>query len=229
MRLRLLSVPVAAAALLILAGCATGTSGAGSAAAPAPAQSSASAQANGACDYPAAAGAAKDVEAPPTEPTETGQVKAVIHTSVGDIGVTLAANTAPCTVNSFLSLAKQGYFDDTSCHRLTTSGIRVLQCGDPTGKGTGGPGYTIPDELSGSETYPVGTLAMAKTTAPNSGGSQFFLVWGDTPLPPEYTVFGMMDEAGIAAVQKVGEAGTADGGADGAPKTPVTITGVTIG
>ena len=109
-----------------------------------------------------------------------------------------------------MSLAEQGYFDATPCHRLTTQGIFVLQCGDPTGTGTGGPGYSFDDELSGDETYPAGTLAMANA-GPNTNGSQFFIVYEDTQLPPAYAVFGTVDEAGIKIVQEVAEKGTDTG------------------
>lgn len=196
---------------------------------PAPAEQSSSAPPadTATCAYPAdAMGAAKPVDAPPGEPVATGNVSAAIATSVGDLNVVLDGKVRPCTVNSFLSLAKQGYFDDTSCHRLTTDGIWVLQCGDPTGTGTGGPGYSFADELTGQETYPAGTLAMANA-GPNTNGSQFFVVYKDSPLPPAYAVFGQLDSASIRVVQKVAAGGTDNGGPDGAPKTPVTITGVT--
>ncbi|MDN4175083.1 peptidylprolyl isomerase [Nocardioides sp. SOB77] len=170
--------------------------------------------------------AAKEVELPPSRATVSGTVTGTITTSVGDIGLELDADKAPCTVGSFVSLAEQEYFDDTTCHRLTTAGILVLQCGDPTATGTGGPGYTVPDEIEGDETYPDGTLAMANTGAPDSGGSQFFIVYGDTPLDPAYTVFGTVDEAGLKVVQEAAKAGT---GPDGvAPATPVDIESVTI-
>ena len=111
-------------------------------------------------------------------------------TSVGDLTATLDADTTPCTVGSFVSLAEQGYFDGTSCHRLTTQGIYVLQCGDPTGTGTGGPGYSFADELSGKEKYPAGTLAMANA-GPNTNGSQFFITHGPQPhLDGRHSVFG---------------------------------------
>ena len=146
------------------------------------------------------------------------------------MGIELDADRTPCTVNNFLSLAEQGYFDDTQCHRLTTQGIYVLQCGDPTASGMGGPGYTIPDEVDGSEKYGPGVLAMAKTQYPDSGGSQFFMVYDDSPsLPPQYTVFGTIDEAGVALLEEIAAKGTADGGPDGAPKEEVTISGVTVG
>jgi len=105
----------------------------------------------------------------------------------------------------------------------------VLQCGDPTATGTGGPGYTIPDELSGEETYPAGTLAMAKTPYPDSGGSQFFMVYEDTPLPPNYTVFGTVDPEGVEVLREIAEKGTANGGPDGPPTETVELESVTAG
>jgi peptidyl-prolyl cis-trans isomerase B (cyclophilin B) len=186
------------------------------------------------CDYPRdAQGAARQVDPPPATPTVSGTVDATIATTAGILDATLDAEKTPCTVSSFVSLAEQGYFDNTPCHRLTTARtqIFVLQCGDPTGTGTGGPGYTIPDELSGTETYGPGTLAMAKTNQPDSGGSQFFIVYQATPLPPDYTVFGHISAAGVKAVQKVAAEGTdnAFGDGDGHPKEKVTITKVTTG
>ena len=139
--------------------------------------------------------------------------------------MTLDAEGAPCTVNSFLSLAEQEYFDDTDCHRLTTEGIFVLQCGDPTGTGSGGPGYSFADELDGSETYPAGTLAMANA-GPDTNGSQFFVVYDDSSLPADYTVFGALDEASTKTVADIAEKGTDSGASDGAPKEKVTIESV---
>ena len=182
--------------------------------------------ASGECSYPAdGRPAAKAVDAPEADPAVSGEVPVTIATSVGDLSVTLDADAAPCTTHSFLSLAEQGYFDGTSCHRLTTQGIFVLQCGDPTGTGTGGPGYSFADELSGDETYEAGTLAMANA-GPDTNGSQFFVVYADTQLPPSYTVFGHLDEASVAVVAEVAAAGTESGAADGAPKTPVTLESV---
>ncbi len=181
----------------------------------------------GACTYPSDGSAAK-VKAPPVTPAHSGEVGVTVKTSVGDLGFTLDADKAPCTVNSFLSLAEQGYFDGTTCHRLTVSdGFEVLQCGDPTGTGTGGPGYSFADELSGSETYGAGTLAMANA-GPNTNGSQFFVVYGDTGLPPSYTVFGTVDQAGLAAIEKAAAAGVTpqNGPEDGTPVTPVKIESV---
>jgi peptidyl-prolyl cis-trans isomerase B (cyclophilin B) len=173
---------------------------------------------------------AKEVDPPSSTATMTGQVTGTITTNLGDLDITLDADKTPCTVNSFVSLAKQGYFDSTSCHRLTTQGIYVLQCGDPTGTGAGGPGYSFKDELSGQETYPSGTLAMANA-GPDTNGSQFFIVYDDTPLPASYTVFGSVGPDGVSLVKKVAKAGTnnANGMGDGAPNKAVEIQSVAIG
>ncbi|MFE3327163.1 peptidylprolyl isomerase [Streptomyces sp. NPDC059176] len=155
-----------------------------------------------------------------------------LKTTQGDVVVRMDAAKTPHTVNSFKHLADKGYFDNTKCHRLTTQGIFVLQCGDPKGDGTGGPGYTIPDEnltalgkagSDGNVTYPAGTVAMANTGQPHSGGSQFFLVYEDSKLPPSYTPFGTIDAAGLKAVKDVAEAGVDGGAADGAPKKAVLV------
>lgn len=187
----------------------------------------------------AAAGQSEQPELPEAEPAYDGEVPVSFSTSIGDFGATLDASVAPCTVNSFASLAEQGYFDGTSCHRMTVmTGFEVLQCGDPTGSGSGGPGYTIPDELDGapeagadgSAVYPAGTLAMAKAQAPDSGGSQFFMVYGDTQLAPEYTVFGTVDDAGVAAIREAAAAGVTpvSGPQDGQPVTPIDLESVTL-
>lgn len=183
-----------------------------------------------ACQYQSGAEAAREVEPPADTAAYEGQVPVTIETSVGDIEASLDADAAPCTVNSFTSLASQGYFDDTTCHRLTTEGIFVLQCGDPDASGMGGPGYSFADELSGDETYGAGTLAMANA-GPETNGSQFFIVYGDTPLPPSYTVFGSVSEEGVGIVEKVAEDGADDsnGPGDGAPNTPVDIEFVEVG
>ena len=173
-------------------------------------------------------GAVRDVDVPPADPTVSGHPVATIATSAGDITVTLDAEKTACTTNSFASLASQQYFDDTQCHRLTTSGIYVLQCGDPSATGMGGPGYRFADETDGTETYPAGTVAMANTGQPVSNGSQFFLVYEDSMLPPSYTVFGQMDDAGLQVVKDIAAKGGEGGIPDGAPAEPVTITSVTV-
>jgi len=180
------------------------------------------------CDYPDAGPAPdKEVAKPSTEAPQLGEVPLTINTNAGDVKVTLDSTATPCTVNSFRSLAEQGYFDGTSCHRLTTpaSGISVLQCGDPTGSGMGGPGYTFADELTGDETYGAGTLAMANA-GPDTNGSQFFIVYGDSPLDANYTVFGKVDPASLEIVEDIAAKGTETGAPDGAPKEPVTIESV---
>ena len=179
------------------------------------------------CDYPAdGAGAAKEVDPPSTEAPNTGDMAVTIATTVGDLKATLGREATPCTVNSFLSLAEQGYFDDTTCHRMTTAGIFVLQCGDPTGTGSGGPGYSFADELAGTETYEAGTLAMANA-GPNTNGSQFFVVYADSPLPASYNVFGHVDDAAVKTVEDVAKQGVAGGQGDGAPEEDVIISSVT--
>lgn len=155
-----------------------------------------------------------------------------LKTSAGDINFAMDAAKTPQTVNSFKSLADKGFFDNTKCHRLTSGGIFVLQCGDPQGTGMGGPGYTIADENldslgkpneQGQVIYPAGTVAMANTGQPGSGGSQFFLVYKDSPLAPSYTPFGKIDAAGLKVLEEIAKVGTADGGQDGAPKNEVKI------
>ena len=179
-----------------------------------------------ACDYPdeTQVPASKDVDKPPADATVSGEVAVTFDTSVGTFDATLDADSAPCTVNSFVSLADQGYFDGTTCHRLTTEGIFVLQCGDPDGTGGGSPGYTFADELDGTETYGPGTLAMANRGA-DTNGSQFFIVYEETPLPSSYTVFGTVDEPTVELVRGVAANGTTPQ-FDGTPNTPVDISAV---
>lgn len=220
----------------LLAGCGGGSSSttAQDGDAPSPSPSGSSSTSGISCDYPdAPQGRTGNVSKPPSTPDVSGHVSVTMSTTIGDLKATLDADAAPCTVSSFVSLARQGFFDKSPCHRLTTAASRiyVLQCGDPTGSGTGGPGYTIPDELSGQEKYVPGTLAMANTGQPNTGGSQFFVVYRTTPLPPQYTVFGQLGAAGLARVQKAAAQGSDDayGQGDGHPKVPVTIDTVTVG
>jgi len=197
----------------------------------------------GDCQYPASQDkASKPVNPPRTGkvPTDPAQVSASMSTNQGNIGLQLDNAKSPCTVNSFASLAQQGFFNDTPCHRLTTSGgLSVLQCGDPTGQGTGGPGYQFANEYPTNQfqpddpklqqpvTYPRGTLAMANA-GPGTNGSQFFLVYKDSQLPPNYTVFGTIDETGLATLDKIAAAGTADGGQDGKPKDDVQIKSILL-
>jgi peptidyl-prolyl cis-trans isomerase B (cyclophilin B) len=153
---------------------------------------------------------------------------ATLTTNCGTIVVALDGKHAPRTVNSLAFLAGKGYFDDTVCHRLTTSGIFVLQCGDPTGTGAGGPGYELPDENLKGAQYPAGTVAMANA-GPDTGGSQFFFVYDDTRLPPAYTPFGEV-VTGLDVLRNIAAAGSDDsnGPGDGAPVQPVVIESFTV-
>nr|WSZ18593.1 peptidylprolyl isomerase [Streptomyces canus] len=156
-----------------------------------------------------------------------------LATTCGEIDIALKASAAPHTVNSFDFLANKGFFDHTKCHRLTTNGIYVLQCGDPTGSGSGGPGYTIPDEnlkdkSLKSNVYPAGTVAMANTGQAHTGGSQFFLVYQDSQLPPSYTPFGTISESGMKVLKKIAAAGESTGAGDGAPNATVVINKATV-
>jgi peptidyl-prolyl cis-trans isomerase B (cyclophilin B) len=183
------------------------------------------------CDYPSdGQEPAREVEAPSAEAPSEGEVAATITTNFGDIGLTLSAGTTPCTVHSFVSLAEQGFYDDTPCPRIgDQEGFGILQCGDPTGTGAGGAGYSFADELSGDETYPAGTLAMANA-GPDTNGSQFFLVFRDSQFPPSYTVFGTIDDAGLEVLDAIAKEGNdnAHPAGGGAPNKDVTIEKVTI-
>ncbi|MCL2533248.1 MAG: peptidylprolyl isomerase [Nocardiaceae bacterium] len=196
------------------------------------------------CTYTPAGDPAKPNNPPRADGIDTTvkTVSASMETTQGNIGLTLDNADSPCTVNSFASLAGQGYFDGTTCHRLTTSdSLKVLQCGDPTGTGAGGPGYQFANEFPTDQyaaddpmaqmpvDYKRGTLAMANA-GPGTNGSQFFLVYGDSQLPPQYTVFGTIDETGLQTIEKVAAAGD-DGSMSaggGKPNLPVDITSVRL-
>jgi peptidyl-prolyl cis-trans isomerase B (cyclophilin B) len=266
-RRRLIAVVVTVGAVVVVVGgiYAIVTAGSGSTAAassssaPPTTPTKPAVTSKGPCKYTttpsAPAPAGKDVGLPddPAKTPNTGTAQVTLHTSAGDIPLTLDRAEAPCTVQSVLHLVTKKYFDNTPCHRITDypkpNPLFVLQCGDPTGAGTGGPGYTIPDEKpktlkaapsttpvpAGQEApvvYPAGTLAMANSGQPNSGGSQFFLVYADSQLPPDYTVFGTVSASGLTVLNNIAKAGITPGTDpnsgqatpnDGKPKTPVTI------
>ena len=178
------------------------------------------------CVYTPKPPAARHVGLPPAKPDSKATYQATINTNRGAIVIDLLNSRATCTVNSFVFLAGKGYFNNTHCHRLTTSGIYVLQCGDPTGTGTGGPGYEFGDENLTGATYTAATVAMANA-GPNTNGSQFFLVYANSTLSPAYTPFGEV-LSGLNILQQVAKAGTSNGGGDGPPKEKVVIEGVTI-
>jgi peptidyl-prolyl cis-trans isomerase B (cyclophilin B) len=198
------------------------------------------------------AAAAKKVSVPPTAPNYKAAYTASINTNLGPIDINLLNSKATCTVNSFVHLATAGYFNASQCHRVTNAnGLYVLQCGDPYAKastkltcsqaanspGTGGPGYEFASEnlptgasSAGTVTYKAGTVAMANSGSSDTNGSQFFLVYKDSTLGPDYTPFGTIT-SGLDILQKVANAGTSctySGPGDGAPKEKVIINSVTI-
>jgi cyclophilin family peptidyl-prolyl cis-trans isomerase len=147
--------------------------------------------------------------------------QAVLHTSEGDITVELYAADAPQTVNNFLFLAGDGFYDDVIFHRVIPG--FMVQGGDPTGTGRGGPGYQFRDETHSKTSYKRGTLAMANS-GPNTNGSQFFIMHADYGLPNQYTIFGEVTD-GLDVVDTIADATT---GAQDRPADPVTIDSVTI-
>ena len=168
-----------------------------------------------------------------------GTVNVTLHTNQGDIPVTMDRSKSPCTVNAIESLAKQGFYDDTVCHRLTTEGIFVRQCGDPSGTGKGGPGFTFKDEYpsnsvsdsdkEGTFNYKRGTLAMANS-GEDTNGSQFFLVYKDSPLPPKYNVFGSISDDGLKTIDGIADKGAKpqDESGNTAPNEEVKITSAAV-
>ena len=184
------------------------------------------------CEYSLSGTAARPVAPPPSTGVSTsGTISYVLSMTNGAVTITLDRAMAPCTVNSFVSLAEQGYFDDTKCHRLADSGIFILQCGDPSGTGKGGPGYEFANETDGTETYTEGVVAMANG-GPGSNGSQFFLVWADsTSLDKKrhFTIFGHMDKGSRDVVASMAEEGQDGSNRDGTgrPNNPCEISSVT--
>lgn len=197
------------------------------------------------CSYTAATPVARKVSFPPATPDYTASYQATINTNLGKITFDLLNSKATCTVNSFVHLAEAGYFNNTQCHRLVTSGIYVLQCGDPTATattkltcsttsniGAGTPGYDFASENLTGAKYPAGTVAMANEGTATSNGSQFFIVYKDSTsgLTASYTPFATVS-SGLGIVQNVAKDGyscqyASAGG--GAPKKKVIIDSVTI-
>jgi peptidyl-prolyl cis-trans isomerase B (cyclophilin B) len=184
------------------------------------------------CEYEPTGDAAKSVRPPsPTGVVTSGAIGYDLEMTEGTVRITLDPVRAPCTVHSFESLADQGFFDATKCHRLVDSGIFLFQCGDPTGTGRGGPGYTFADELDGTESYTKAVIAMANAGA-NTNGSQFFLVYRDSTAldkTPSYTVFGEVDPSGIGILERMaveGQDGSNPAGG-GRPNNPSEIIKVT--
>ncbi|MEV0154518.1 peptidylprolyl isomerase [Micromonospora sp. NPDC050686] len=184
----------------------------------------------------------KDVGLPPGQQSTSGTQTMTLDTNLGPITAKVDRSKVPCTAGSFTHLASKNFFDNSKCHRLVTQGIKVLQCGDPsvTGKGwrqtdgTGGPSYRLAEENLPTDkrpAYPEGVIAMANNGDPGSTGSQFFIVWGDSQLDPNYTVLGTIT-GGMDVVQQVAKAG--DDGAfaqqagGGHPKKEIVIKKLTM-
>lgn len=212
-------IPLIAGAALLLAGC---SSTAPSGAAPAAAGTTT-------CTYTASGEAAKKVDVPPTAASTVGVATLTVNMRGGAVTITGDRSRTPCTLNALESLAKQGYFDGTECHRLADAGMQMVQCGDPTATGRGGPGFRFADETDPGMTYPAGAVAMANA-GPDTNGSQFFIVYGDTDLPPDYTVFGQVDEASLKVIKKMAAAGhdNSYGDGTGRPLGPFKIDSVTV-
>lgn len=166
----------------------------------------------------------------PNKATAAGKTfTAVIGTNCGNLTVQLDGTKAPQAVASFLYLADQNYWVRSPCHRLTTEGIFVLQCGDPTGTGTGDPGYGFGVENAPKDSrYPRGTLAMARTADKVTGnGGQFFILYKDSTIQGGYTIFGKVT-GGMDIVDKIAKAGVAGGGTDGTPAAPISMLTVSV-
>jgi len=162
-------------------------------------------------------------QAPPMCLDDGAAYSATVNTSAGTITIDLDQAAAPTTVNSFVFLARNNYFDDTVCHRIIQE--FVVQCGDPTATGTGGPGYAFPDELPAEGAYEVGSIAMANS-GPDTNGSQFFIITGESgaALPPLYSLFGETEDLGV--VSEMNAQGSLD--PSGVPSTELRIESVEI-
>jgi serine/threonine protein kinase len=196
------------------------------------------------CRYPPTQDQALKPANPPADgrvSTDPPVIRATISTNVGDIGIALDNAKAPCTVNSFVNLVKQQFFNGTQCGKLMTqSDFGILQCGGPENEGTGGPGYQYADEypvnqyspndpaLKQPVLYPRGSLSMANGLAPDTNQSQFNMFYKDSVSDPFFTIFGTIDEAGLTTIDKIVKAGVLGNADDGLPSSPVTITSVRL-
>lgn len=225
---------VAIVAVLALVGGGLVVANLGNAADPATSADSPTPQAAGDCPA-ASTGARSGGDLPDPSAAQDRTWTATLDMCAGGVEsqvvLDLDGAAAPQAVASFVSLADQGYYDDTACHRLTTSGIYVLQCGDPTGTGSGDPGYSYGpiENAPDDDVYPAGTVAMARRGGDGeSMGSQFFVVYQDSTIPSDtaggYTVLGTVT-SGLDAVQAVADAGVAEGTQE-SPASPVIIEGV---
>ncbi|MEI6307503.1 MAG: peptidylprolyl isomerase [Actinomycetes bacterium] len=150
-------------------------------------------------------------------------------TNCGDVVIEADGKNAPVTVFALSALANGGFFDQSLCHRLTTNNIYVLQCGDPTATGSGGPNFSYRDEnlpANNENNYPAGVVAMANS-GPSTNGSQFFIVYEDTSLPPSYTIWGKVTK-GLEIIQTIAKNGVENGKSDGTPKQKIAIEKVRV-
>ncbi len=183
------------------------------------------------CVYTVTSNPAKPVDPPSgKEVPATGTATVILTMTQGKVQIIMDRAKTPCTVASFLSLAQQKFYDGTKCHRLADKGLYMLQCGDPTGTGRGGPGYQFADETYPTDVYTAGTVAMANA-GPNTNGSQFFFVYQDSRLPPNYTVFGRLDQASLGVIARMAAEGQDGSNPDGTgrPNNPSQIVSVTVG
>lgn len=168
----------------------------------------------------------------PTARLKAGTYTVTFRTNCGNIVVAADAKAAPITVRNIAALAQKKFFDKSLCHRLTTNQIFILQCGDPTASGTGGPGFSYADENLPTKItknrYPAGTVAMANSGA-NTNGSQFFIVYrnGTFDLPAKYTIWGHVT-AGLDILKAIAAKGTTTSGADGWPAQAIAVLSVTV-
>lgn len=215
MRLRRSAVLLAIVASFALAGCG-GDDSSGSK------DSTDASASTGVCDWVRGGDPATKVDPPAADAKPATSVVLTINGAQ----VPVALNQkAPCAATSFTSLAAQGYYDDAPCSRVSDPAqvaYGIVQCGDPTGTGTGGPGYSFADELTGDEAYPAGSVAMANA-GPDTNGSQFFLNVADSQFPPSYTLLGTISPEGLTVLRKVASVGAEGGAGDGAPAKPITI------
>lgn len=190
------------------------------------------------CEYNETGDASRDVPTPQGKSIPAkGEVTVNFATKQGDIEMTLDRSLAPCTVNAITDMISAKYYDDTVCHRMTEGTLSVLQCGDPTGKGSGGPGFQFANEYPTDEAddaaraqpalYPKGSIAMANA-GEDTNGSQFFINYKDSQLPPSYTYFGDLTEKGQKTIDAIAAKGVKDGQSDGAPAEEVRITKATV-
>lgn len=167
---------------------------------------------------------------PPTALLKRGPRQITLQTNCGNINIRTFYKDAPVTLTVLATLMKAGYYKRTACHRLTTDGIYVVQCGDPTATGMGDPGFRYKDENlpeAEMDNYPRGTVAMANSGSPGTNGSQFFLVYDDTTLGPNYTIWGEIT-SGIEILEYIAGAGVKGGGVDGTPLKNLVIQRVIV-